>query len=165
MNNASASSVPMSCRIFSGLGFICGRLLLILVVLQFSIVLARYLFAVNFLWLQELAVYLHASIFMLAAAWSLVGNRHVRIDALSERLSRRLNSRIERAGTVLLLFPMMVVIFLASLPYVFESWAIAERSAEVSGLPGLFLLKSLVPVFAVLMIWAGLMRLIDPAGR
>ena len=59
-----------------------------------------------------------------------------------------------------LLVPMMLAIGWASLPYVGQSWAILEGSAEVSGLPAIFLLKTLLPVFAVLMLVAGCVRLV-----
>ncbi|MEP1209607.1 MAG: TRAP transporter small permease subunit [Rhizobiaceae bacterium] len=147
-------------KLLAALAYLCGRLLLALVALQFAIVLARYLFAVNFLWLQELAVYLHASIFMLAAAHGLVCSKHVRIDVVWTRFTDSGKRRIEWIGTLLLLLPMMAAILFASLPYVAQSWAIAEGSTEVSGLPGLFLLKTLLPVFAALMLLAGLLRLI-----
>ncbi len=147
-------------RLLSALAYLCGRLLLVLVAVQFAIVLARYLFAVNYLWLQELVIYLHASIFMLAAAWGLVCNKHVRIDVIWGRLTVSGKKRIEWLGSGLLLLPMMAVIFVTSLPYVRQSWSIAEGSTEVSGLPGLFLLKTLLPVFAILMVLAGLSRML-----
>ena len=152
-------------RLLAGLGRLCGWLLLALVVVQFVVVLARYLLAVNFLWLQELTLYLHASTFMLAAAWSLTADKHVRIDILRERSGAAARRRLDGAGTVFLLIPMMVAIGWASLPYVGQSWAILEGSTEVSGLPGIFLLKTLLPVFAGLMLLAGLVRLIRLYGR
>ncbi|NKB51881.1 MAG: TRAP transporter small permease subunit [Rhizobiaceae bacterium] len=148
--------VPGAERLLSSLAYLCGRLLLLVVTVQFAIVLARYLFAANYLWLQELVIYLHASIFMFAAAWGLACNKHVRIDVIWGRLSTPGKRRIEWFGTGLLLLPMMATIFVTSLPYVQQSWLIAEGSPEVSGLPGLFLLKTLLPVFAILMVLAGL---------
>jgi len=146
-------------QLLSVLAHLCGRLLLVLVVIQFAIVLARYVFAINFLWLQELAVYLNASIFMLAAAWGLICNKHVRIDVFWGRLAAKGKRRVEQIGTLIFLLPMMAAILIASVPYVSQSWAIWEGSTEISGLPGLFLLKTLLPVFAALLFLAGLVRL------
>ncbi|MGI9365578.1 MAG: TRAP transporter small permease subunit [Rhizobiaceae bacterium] len=137
------------------LGRFCGFLLLVLVALQFAIVVARYVFSINYLWVQELTLYVHATIFMLAAPWALLKNRHVRIDVISSNLGRTSNSVIEIVGHCILLFPLMALIGSFSLPYILQSWSILEGSAEVSGLPGLFVLKSLIALFALLMIVAG----------
>ena len=146
-------------RLLSMVAHLCGRLLAILVAVQFAIVVARYLVATNFLWLQELAVYMHAAIIMLAAAWGLVCNKHVRIDVFWGRFGPTGKRRIEWIGTLALLVPMAGAVFFTSLPYVVQSWSVSEGSTEVSGLPGLFLLKSLLPIFAVLLLVAGLLRL------
>ena len=47
-----------------------------------------------------------------------------------------------------------------SLPYVRRSWAILDTSRETSGLPAVFLLKTLIPVFAVLMALQGIAQAI-----
>ena len=99
------------------------------------------------------------AIFMLAASWTLLADKHVRIDAFSNRFSARQRSRIEKLGIVFLLFPMMMVILVSSFGYVLESWSIMEGSLEISGLPGRFLVKSLIPVFALLMVLAAVAKL------
>jgi TRAP-type mannitol/chloroaromatic compound transport system permease small subunit len=47
-----------------------------------------------------------------------------------------------------------------SLPYVARSWAILERSRETSGLPLVFLLKTLIPLFALLLALQGIAQAI-----
>ena len=42
------------------------------------------------------------------------------------------------------------VLMALSIPYAERSWAILERSRETSGLPFVYLLKTLIPVFALL---------------
>ena len=165
MNDVSKSPVSRTETALSAVARWCGRLLLALVAVQFAIVLARYLLAVNFLWFQELAIYLHAAIFMLAAAWGLLCNKHVRLDVVSSHLGETGRRRVEIWGTVLLLVPMMLATIVTSTPYVLQSWSILEGSTEVSGLPGLFLLKSLLPVFALLMLIAGIASLRRLYGR
>jgi len=46
-------------------------------------------------------------------------------------------------------------VLLLSAPFAARSWAILERSQESSGLPLVFLLKTLIPVFAVMMALQG----------
>jgi TRAP-type mannitol/chloroaromatic compound transport system permease small subunit len=43
------------------------------------------------------------------------------------------------------------------------SWAVLERSPEASGLPFVYLLKTLIPVFAVLMALQGFAQIIRAA--
>lgn len=157
MNNLS---ITRSLTTFiSRIGRFCGWLLLALVMTQFLVVLARYLFSTNYLWAQEAALYLHSAIFMLAAASTLLANRHVRIDVLSDWLGGRGRIRVDRIGTLVLLISMMGVILFSSFGYVVESWSVLEGSPEISGLPGRYLLKTLMPVFAMLMLIAGLVGL------
>ena len=159
MEDASLRNTGTIDRLLDHVGKLCGVLLLALVALQFVIVLGRYVFAINYLWMQELAIYVHAAIFLLATPWALLKNRHVRIDVVSEHLNNRVNSVIEILGHGLLLFPLMATILYFSVPYILQSWTILEGSAEVSGLPGLFLLKSLIALFALLMMAAGWARI------
>jgi len=61
------------------------------------------------------------------------------------------------------LLPFMLVLVWLSAPYAGRSWAILERSQEASGLPLVFVLKSLIPVFAVLMALQGVAQAIRAA--
>ncbi|MEE9376032.1 MAG: TRAP transporter small permease subunit [Rhizobiaceae bacterium] len=141
------------------IGKFCGWLLIALVVVQFTVVLARYLFHINYLWGQEIALYLHGAIFMLSAGWSLLAEKHVRLDVLSERFEIAKRRRIELFGTVFLLLPMMGLIIFTSVGYVWESWSILESSPEISGLGGRYLVKTLIPVFGLLMVLAAITKL------
>jgi TRAP-type mannitol/chloroaromatic compound transport system permease small subunit len=51
-----------------------------------------------------------------------------------------------------------------SLPYVVRSWSILERSRETSGLPIVFLLKTLIPLFALLLAMQGVSQAIRAAA-
>ncbi len=145
--------------VITRIGKACGWLLFALVVVQFGVVLARYVLNINYLWAQEAALYLHGAIFMLASGWTLLSDRHVRIDVFSNRFSKNKQDLVEKFGSVFLLFSMMAAIVITSIGYVGESWSILEGSPEISGLPGRFLLKSLIPVFAVLLVLAAVSRL------
>jgi len=59
------------------------------------------------------------------------------------------------AGAYLFLFPVCTLAIWMGGPYVAASWAVQEGSNEASGLQAVFLLKSLIPAFAVLMILQG----------
>jgi TRAP-type mannitol/chloroaromatic compound transport system permease small subunit len=125
--------------------------LLAMVLVQVAVVLMRYVFGVGSIWLTEAIVYAHATLFMAAAAWTLQHGGHVRVDIFYADASPRRRAIVDLAGALLLLLPFVGVLAWFSLPYVARSWAILERSREASGLPLVFLLKTLIPLFALLL--------------
>jgi TRAP-type mannitol/chloroaromatic compound transport system permease small subunit len=142
-------------RLTGALGRAAAWLALAVVLVQFAVVLLRYAFGVGSIWLQETIVYTHAGLFMLAAAWTLAIGGHVRVDIFYANAPPRQKAWIDLLGTLFFLFPFMIALLLLSLPYVGRAWAIFERSREASGLPLVFALKTLIPVFALLMLLQG----------
>jgi len=135
-------------------------LALAIVLLQFVLVLARYLFGVGSIWLNESVMYGHATLFLMAAAWTLQAGGHVRVDVFYAEAGPRTRAAIDLVGSLLLLLPFALLLLYLSLPFAARSWAVLERSQETSGLPFVYLLKTLVPVFAVLMALQGIAQAI-----
>ncbi|MCF8477309.1 MAG: TRAP transporter small permease subunit [Pseudolabrys sp.] len=142
-------------RLNTAIGRAAAWLALVIVLLQFALVVARYVFGVGSIWLTETVIYAHATLFMLAAAWTLRAGGHVRVDVFYAEAAPRTRALIDLGGALLLLLPFMLVLIWLSVPYAARSWAVLERSQESSGLPIVFLLKTLIPVFAVLMALQG----------
>ncbi len=142
-------------RLTTTIGRAAAWLVLAVVLLQFALVVARYLFGIGSIWLSEAVIYAHATLFMLAAAWTLAAGGHVRVDIFYAEASRRTKAMIDLAGALVLLLPFALTLFFLALPYAARSWAILERSQEASGLPLVFLLKTLIPAFAALMALQG----------
>ena len=124
---------------------------LAMVLVEVAVVLMRYVFGLGSIWLTEAIVYAHATLFMGAAAWTLQQGGHVRVDIFYADASPRARAVVDLAGALLLLLPFVAVLAWFALPYVGRSWAILERSREASGLPLVFLLKTLIPAFALLL--------------
>lgn len=133
---------------------------LFITLVQVAIVLMRYVLGLGSIWLQESVIYGHAALFMLAAAWTLRVDRHVRVDIFYAEASPRRKALVNTFGALVFLFPFSLALLWLSLPYVARSYAILERSREASGLPLVFALKSLVPLFAILLALQGLAQLI-----
>ena len=134
--------------------------LLSVVALQFANVMARHSLGISLPWLAEGAVYAHGAIFMLGAGWTSLKARHVAIDLVSHSISVKRRKRLALLGGLLFALPFAVGIFALSLPYVAQSWKTLESSSAVGGLPGLFLIKTLIPVFAILLLLAFLASLL-----
>lgn len=139
-------------------GALCGLCTLAVVALTFGLVVLRYGFDTGSIATQELVLHLNATAFLLGGAYALLRDAHVRVDILQQRWSPRTQRRVELAGLVLLLLPFCAALFWASLDYVAASWSLREGSREAGGLPGLYLVKSLIPTAAVLLALAGLAR-------
>ena len=142
------------------IGCAVAWLALVVVLLQFALVVARYLFGLGSIWATEAVIYAHATLFLLAAAWTLRAGGHVRVDIFYAEASPSTKAMIDLVGGVLLLLPFALVLVWLSWPYATRSWAILERSQEASGLPLVFLLKSLIPLFAALMALQGVAQAI-----
>jgi TRAP-type mannitol/chloroaromatic compound transport system permease small subunit len=128
---------------------------LFMVLVQFAVVVLRYVFGTSWIWLQELVLYLHGVLFMLGAAYTLLVDQHVRVDVVYARLGARARAWIDLLGTLLLLIPACVVIIAFSWRFTWRSWVILEGPISVGGIPASFLLKTLVPLFALLLLLQG----------
>ncbi len=130
-------------------------LTLLMVIVTIAIVALRYLFNTGWIAMQESVTYLHATVFMLGIAYTLRHDGHVRVDIFYRKMSARRRAWVDLLGTVLLLLPTCVFILWVSWDYVAASWALREGSREAGGLPGVFLMKSLIPLTATLILLQG----------
>ena len=141
------------------LGRSVAWLTLAMVLLTFGIVVARYVFNVGSIAIQELIIYLHAAVFLLGAGYTLRHEQHVRVDIFYKAMSPRRQAWTDILGVLLLLLPTCGFIFWISLEYVASSWSILEGSREAGGLALVYLLKTLIPLFALLLVAQGLVLL------
>jgi TRAP-type mannitol/chloroaromatic compound transport system permease small subunit len=72
---------------------------------------------------------------------------HVRVDVFYRGASTRRKALIDMFGVLAFVAPFLAVLVVWSLPYVERSWGLSEGSANVGGLPGLYVLKSFILVF------------------
>jgi TRAP-type mannitol/chloroaromatic compound transport system permease small subunit len=84
-------------------------------------------------WL-ELQWYLFGAVFMLAAAYTLQRNEHIRIDVLSSRFSKRLRDWIDLVCHIVILVPFTVLMIWLCVPFVVESYQSGEISMNAGGL-------------------------------
>ena len=84
-------------------------------------------------------------------AYTMQQDAHVRVDIFYTRCSRQTKAWIDLFGAVFLLLPFMLFISWVSWLYIADSWSVFEGSREAGGLPGVFLLKSLILVMAFLL--------------
>jgi TRAP-type mannitol/chloroaromatic compound transport system permease small subunit len=132
-----------------GKGAAC--LIIFMVLIQFLVVVLRYVFGYGSIFMQESIIYLHAIFIMLGAGYTLMNDEHVRVDIFYREASPYKKARVNFWGSLLLLMPVCASIFYYSLPYVIHSWESLEGSKETSGIPLVFALKTSILIFCVLL--------------
>jgi len=125
-------------------------LAVVMVMVQFTVVLLRYIFGIGLIMLQESVVYLHGILFMLGAGYTLLRGGHVRVDIFYQPASARSKAVIDLAGALLFLLPVCGLIAIYSFPYIANAWAVHEGSKETSGIQAVYLLKSVILIFTAL---------------
>ncbi|MEZ5669517.1 MAG: TRAP transporter small permease subunit [Alphaproteobacteria bacterium] len=140
----------------AGIGRTVAWFALVMVLMQFTIVMMRYVFGIGFIFMQESLSYLHGFMYLLGAAYTLMVNGHVRVDIFYREASGRTKAWVDLCGTLLLLFPVCILVIWASWAQVIGSWDKLEGSTETSGIQAVFLLRTIIPLFAALMIVQGL---------
>ncbi|MGY0398748.1 MAG: TRAP transporter small permease subunit [Ostreibacterium sp.] len=123
-------------------------------------VIARYFFQSFSVPLSEIVSIMNAIVFLLSAPLLLYLDQHVRLDIFYARLSTRRQAMVDIFGTLFFLFPFCIFILYYSWNYVAASWAQHETSAQTGGLGGLYLVKSLIMIVAILLLLQGISQLI-----
>jgi len=120
------------------------------VLVSFTVLVLRYVLSKGFPWMQELYVWMHGAAVLLCAAWVLKEGGHARMNLLYDKWSASAKAWADLIGLALFLYPMMGFLFWWSLPAVQRSWRLMERSPTADGLQFVYLMKTVVPVFCVL---------------
>ena len=139
-------------RAVDAIGRAAAWLHLGMVAITCVVVVLRYAFDTGAILLQESVVYLHGASLLGGLAYALAHDAHVRVDVFYARMSATSRTWINLIGHTVLLIPLAIAIIVLSRRYVADSWAVLEGSQEVGGLPAVFLLKTLIPVAAGLLV-------------
>jgi TRAP-type mannitol/chloroaromatic compound transport system permease small subunit len=137
------------------IGRFIAWLTLAMVCITFLVVVLRYVFNIGWIALQESVVYLHGLVFLLGIGYTLKHDKHVRVDIFYREMQPRTQALVNLLGTLVLLFPTGLFLLWISWGYVVESWIVLEGSREAGGLPGVFLLKTVILLMAVLLLLQG----------
>lgn len=155
--------------LLEGINHCVGRIVcwaaLLMVVIQFTIVVFRYVFGISDVAANESVLYLHAALFMLGAGYTLTVDAHVRVDIFYAKASPAKKRLIDSFGHLFLLLPSMGMLLYWSWPSVANSWKIQEGAISVGGIPASFLLKSLIPAFCILLMLQSIACLLINLGR
>jgi TRAP-type mannitol/chloroaromatic compound transport system permease small subunit len=129
-----------TCTMGRAVSWLC----LAMVVMTGVVVALRYLFDFGWIWLQETVIWMHATVFLLAAGYTLSLDEHVRVDVIYRGMSPRRQLVVDTLGVALLLLPTCGWMVWSAWDYMLASWHVYESSQETGGLHGLYLLKTLI---------------------
>ena len=132
------------------IGEIISWFTLLMVLITVLVVVLRYGFNIGFIWMQESVRFMYAAVFLLCGGYTLLKDKHVRVDVLYLNLSTKNKAIIDLLGSIFLLLPVCFVIFYYSWSYVINSWEHMEGSIEERGLHLVFLMKTFIWAFAIL---------------
>jgi len=143
-------------------GHACSWLTLFMVLLTFLIVVLRYVFDLGWIWLQESVIWMHAAVFMLAAAYTLADDEQVRVDIFYRDLPLRKKAFVDLAGTLVFLIPFTLFLIAKSWNFAAVSWRIREASPDAGGLifPMVPLMKRFIPLMGLLLLLQGITMLL-----
>ena len=110
----------------------------------------RYVFNINYIFLQELVMYMHAFIFLFGISICLKEDSHVRIDIFSSKLGIAYRKLIDQIGLIIFIIPFCLFVIYESTSMITRSWVMLEGSSEPGGLPFVFVLKSSIYLFSFL---------------
>ena len=142
-------------------------LTLLMVVVTAIIVVLRYMFDAGFIWLQESVTWMHAAVFMLGAAYTLLHEEHVRVDIFYRSMSDARRAWVDLLGVLIFLLPMCAYLAYASWDFAAVSWSIRESSREPGGLayPLIPILKTVVILMPVAVGLQGISLLLRSLAR
>jgi TRAP-type mannitol/chloroaromatic compound transport system permease small subunit len=157
-------------RISSTTGKLISWLTLLMVIVMSVIVAMRYVFDAGLIWLQESVIWMHAAVFMIGAAYTLLHEDHVRVDIFYRKMSDRGRAIVDVIGVVVFLLPLCVFLAFKAYDFAAASWSLHESSREPGGLPYPLIpaLKSIVIVMPVTVALQGislLLRSLAVIGR
>lgn len=137
-------------RLIVAIGRASAWLWLAVLVVVLCNVFSRFILARGSIALEELSWHLFGAATMLALAYAVVRDDHVRVDILREKFSPRLQAWIELLAIVLLALPVIGLMIDSLIPYAYTAFVYQEHSQAPSGLPYRFLFKSVLPLGLIL---------------
>jgi len=141
------------------LGRFFARLIPVLLILVMIVVIGRYFFGIGRVDIQELALYVHALIFLGCAGWAYSEDEHVRVDVFYRNASSEYKKIVNVLGLFFFLLPTIGVLSYYAIDFVSASWSVKEISTEPGGLNVVYIQKSFIFLFPIVLALAGIKEL------
>lgn len=134
-----------------------------ILVLTFSTsyeVFSRYFFGAPTDWAFDVSYILYGTLFMLAGAYTLARNGHVRGDFLYRVWQPRTQAKLDLVLYILFFFPGILALIYSGYGFAKMAWLMNERSAASPNGPIIWPFKWIIPITGVLMLLQGIVEVI-----
>jgi TRAP-type mannitol/chloroaromatic compound transport system permease small subunit len=123
-------------------------------------VFSRYALDHPHAWAFDAMIMMYGTLFMMAGAYTLSKNGHVRGDVLYSFFTPRTQAVIDLVLYVLFFIPGVIALAWAGYTYAAESWAILEHSNISSEGPPVYPFKTVIPVAGAFLLLQGLVEIV-----
>lgn len=151
-------------KINKRIGKSAAWLVLLLVLVTVCDVMLRYFFKAGSVALQELEWHLFAAVFLLTAAWCWQEDSHVRVDVLYSRFQPKTKAWVNLVFCLLFALPFFSLLIWSSLPFAWSAFQTMESSPDPGGLPYRFIVRSFIPLSALMLISESLAQIARDIG-
>ncbi|HEY1363050.1 MAG TPA: TRAP transporter small permease subunit [Xanthobacteraceae bacterium] len=123
-------------------------------------VFKRYILNAPTAWIFDLDNMLYGTLFMLAGAYTLAQNAHVRGDFLYSSMQPRLQAALDLVLYVVFFIPGIAALIYSGYVFALESWAIAEHSNVTAEGPPVYQFKAVMPLAGILVMLQGVAEIV-----
>ncbi|HSD43765.1 MAG TPA: TRAP transporter small permease subunit [Burkholderiales bacterium] len=123
-------------------------------------VFSRYALDAPHAWAFDVMIMLYGTMFMMAGAYTLAKNGHVRGDVLYGFLRPRTQAAIDLILYVVFFIPGVIALTYAGYYYAAESWAINEHSNITADGPPIYPFKTIIPLAGAILLAQGIVEII-----
>jgi TRAP-type mannitol/chloroaromatic compound transport system permease small subunit len=123
-------------------------------------VFSRYALDAPHAWVFDIMIQLYGALFMLAGAYTLAKNGHVRGDVLYGFFPPRLQAGLDLTLYIVFFIPGVVALAWAGYHFAAESWVIREHSSTTADGPPLYWFKLVIPVAGIMILLQGIVEIV-----
>lgn len=150
-------------RVSTVTGKAFGWLVVLLAVFVTYDVLNRKFFDNPSQWAYDGSYILYGTIFMMAGAYTLARNAHVRGDIFYSRWPVRTQAAVDLVLYITFFFPGVIFLVWGGIDFAELSWRVQEHSTTTSGGPPIYHFKTVLPIAAVFLLAQGVVETIRAA--
>ena len=123
-------------------------------------VFSRYVLDHPHPWAFDVMIMMYGTLFMMAGAYTLSKNGHVRGDVIYGFLTPRVQATLDLTLYIVFFIPGVVALAWAGFTYAAESWAINEHSNITSDGPPMYPFKTVIPLAGAFILVQGIVEII-----
>jgi TRAP-type mannitol/chloroaromatic compound transport system permease small subunit len=147
-------------RMSTWLGQTFAWLIVVLTALITWEVFSRYVLNTPHAWAFDVQMMLYGGLFMLAGAYTLSKNGHVRGDVLYGFFPPRLQAGIDLTLYILFFIPGVIALTYAGYSFAAESWVINEHSSISADGPPIYPFKTVIPIAGGMLLLQGIVEIV-----